>query len=64
MNQLSAAKKTGINTGTRVDGPAKSEAPVENSGKHAIILDGFQPSEVMQDFAGPSTGSVGHGDLH
>ena len=32
-----------------VDGPAKSQSPVENGGKHPII--GFQPSKVVQDFA-------------
>jgi len=25
-----------------VDGPAKSESPVENAGKHPIILDGLK----------------------
>ena len=35
-----------------VDGPEKFESPVENGGKHPIILLGFQPSKmVVQDFA-------------
>jgi hypothetical protein len=32
-----------------VDG--RNPAPVENGGKHPIILKGFQPSKVVQDFA-------------
>ena len=43
-----------IFTYSTVDGPAKSESPVENGGKHPMILDGFQWVStillVVQDF--------------
>ena len=38
-----------------VDGPAKSESPVENGGKHHIIYSVSSILLVVQDFARPST---------
>ena len=46
-----------------MDGPAKSESPVENGGKHPIILKGFQASFWWCRISQPSTVVITNGEL-
>ena len=46
-----------------VDGPAKSQSPVENDGKHPMILFGFQASVGWCRISQPSTNIV-HMNCH